>query len=55
MFQACDVKIAKIEAHSTPNRLPGNRPMKGAIETASKVKIGTDCRMSRIGIRIFSA
>ena len=28
MFQACDVKIAKIAAHSTPNRFPGNSAMK---------------------------
>src|ERR1700747_1328787 len=30
MFQACEVKIAKIAAHSTPRRLPGHRAMKAA-------------------------
>ena len=28
MFQACEVKMAKIAAHSTPSRLPGNKAMK---------------------------
>src|SRR6516225_222105 len=46
MFQACEVKIAKIAAHSTPSKLPGNRAMKGAIEIAWKPRIVTDCRTS---------
>src|SRR5690349_22959933 len=28
MFQACEVKIAKMAAHSYPNRLPGKSAMK---------------------------
>src|SRR5512140_2959641 len=30
MFHACDVKMAKMAAHSTPSRLPGNSAMNGA-------------------------
>ena len=52
---ACDVKMAKIAAHSTPSRLPGNRAMNGAMAMAWKPRIGTDCRMSSIGIIAFSA
>ena len=55
MFQACDVKIAKIAAHSTPSRLPGKRAMKGAIAIAWKPRIGTDCSTSSSGIMNFSA
>src|SRR5215207_11542135 len=28
MFQACEVKMAKMAAHSTPSRLPGNSATK---------------------------
>src|SRR6478735_7643547 len=31
IFQACEVKMAKIAAHSTPSRLPGNKAIKGAM------------------------
>ena len=55
MFQACDVKIAKIAAHSTPSSRPGNSAMKPVTVTDRKPRIGTDCRMSSTGIRIFSA
>jgi len=55
MFQAWDVKIAKIAAHSTPNRLPGNSAMKPVTVIARKPRIGIDCRMSSSGTRIFSA
>ena len=55
MFQACEVKMAKIAAHSTPSRLPGNSAMKGAMAMAWKPRMGTDCRMSSIGIMAFSA
>ena len=50
MFQACEVKMAKIAAHSTPSRLPGNRAMKPVTVMDRKPRMGIDCRMSRIGI-----
>src|SRR5215813_13948603 len=34
MFHACEVKMAKMAAHSTPRRLPGKIAMKGAMEIA---------------------
>ncbi len=46
MFHACAVKIAKIAAHSTPSRLPGNSAMKPVTVTDRKPSTGTDCRMS---------
>ena len=49
MFQACDVKIAKMAAHSTPSRLPGNSAMKPVTVIDRKPRIGIDCRMSSIG------
>jgi hypothetical protein len=55
MFHACEVKIAKMAAHSTPSRLPGKSAMKGAIEIAWNPRIGTDCRTSSSGISTFSA
>jgi len=55
MFQACEVKIAKIEAHSYPSRLPGKSAMKPVTVIERKPRIGTDCRMSRTGISSFSA
>src|ERR1700730_13212394 len=55
MFQACEVKIAKIAAHSTPSSRPGNSAMKPVTVIDRKPRIGTDCRMSSTGIRIFSA
>lgn len=55
MFQACEVKMAKMAAHSTPSRLPGNSAMKGAMAIAWKPRIGTDCSTSRMGTMAFSA
>src|SRR5579883_1101949 len=55
MFQAWLVKIAKIAAHSGPSRLPGNSLIQPVIVMLRKERIGIDWRMSRIGIRIFSA
>src|SRR5205823_5786221 len=55
MFQACEVKIAKIAAHSTPSSRPGNKAMKPLTLIDKNPSTGTDCRMSIAGIRIFSA
>ena len=55
MFQACEVKIAKIAAHSTPSRLPGNSAMKPVTVIDRKPRIGIDCRMSSIGTSTRSA
>ena len=55
MFHACEVKIAKIAAHSTPSRLPGNSKMNGATAIAWNPRIGIDCKMSSSGTRTFSA
>src|SRR5262249_28376098 len=46
MFQACEVKIAKIAAHSTPSSRPGNSAIKPVTVIDRKPRIGTDCRMS---------
>ena len=51
IFHACDVKIAKIDAHSSPRIEPGNRAMKNVIVIVRKPRIGTDCKMSSSGIR----
>src|SRR5207253_1308815 len=55
MFQAWLVKIAKIAAHSTPSSRPGKRAMNPVTVIDRKPRIGTDCRVSSTGIRIFSA
>ena len=55
MFQACEVKIAKIDAHSRPSCDPGNNAMNPVIVIDRKPRIGTDCSTSRIGISTFSA
>ena len=55
MFQAWLVKIAKIAAHSTPSSRPGKGAMNPVTVIERKPRIGTDCRMSSTGIRIFSA
>jgi hypothetical protein len=55
MFQACEVKIAKIAAHSTPSRLPGNSAMKPVTVIDRKPRMGIDWRMSSIGTSTFSA
>ncbi len=49
MFHACDVKMAKIAAHSRPRIEPGNRATKKATVMVRKPRIGTDWRMSRNG------
>ena len=46
MFHACAVKIAKIDAHSSPSRLPGNSAMNAVTVTDRNPRTGTDCRMS---------
>ena len=55
MFQAWEVKIAKIAAHSTPKRLPGNRAMKPVTVMDRKPRMGMDCRMSSRGTSTRSA
>ena len=55
MFQAWLVKMAKMAASSAPRTRPGNRPMKNTTVKVRKPRIGTDCRMSRIGTRISPA
>src|SRR5581483_11263285 len=45
MFQACEVKIAKIAAHSTPSRRPGNSAIKPVTVIDKKPRMGTDCRI----------
>ena len=50
MFHAWLVKIAKIAASSSPSTWPGNRFMKNTTVKVRKPRIGTDWRMSRIGI-----
>src|ERR1700690_32170 len=52
---ACEVKIAKMGGHLTPNRLPGNRAMKPATVMDRKPRIGIDCRMSSKGTMTRSA
>lgn len=49
MFQACEVKMAKMAAHSTPKRLPGNSAMNPVTVIDRKPRIGMDCRMSSSG------
>ena len=55
MFQAWLVKIAKIAAHSTPIRLPGNSPMNAVTVKVMKPSTGTDWRMSSAGMMTSSA
>ncbi len=49
MFQACEVKTAKIAAASRPSSEPGNRARKNVTVTARKPSTGTDWRMSSAG------
>src|SRR6202166_3742831 len=49
MFQAWLVNIAKMAANSAPSTLPGAKDMKNTTVMEMKPRIGTDCRMSRIG------
>ncbi len=55
MFQACEVKIAKIDAHSKPSSEPGNNAMNPVMVIARNPSTGTDCRKSSSGISTFSA
>src|SRR6266700_1183493 len=55
MFHACEVKIAKIAAHSTPSSRPGKSAINPVTVIERKPRIGTDCSTSRAGMRIFSA
>lgn len=49
MFQAWLVKIAKTAANSAPNTRPGTSERKNTTVIEMKPRIGTDCRMSRMG------
>jgi hypothetical protein len=55
MFQAWLVKMAKMQASSAPKTRPGNRFRKKTTVNERKPRIGTDCRISRMGIRISPA
>ena len=55
MFHAWLVKIAKIAASSSPSTRPGNRFMKNTTVNVRNPRIGTDWRISRIGIRTRAA
>ena len=55
MFHAIAVKIAKMEANSSPSSEPGNRLMNAVTVTVRNPRTGTDCRMSSSGMRTFSA
>ena len=46
MFHACEVKIAKIAAHSNPSSEPGNSAMNAVTVIDKKPRMGTDCKMS---------
>ena len=49
-FHACEVKIAKIDAHSTPSWLCGNRAIQKVTVTDRKPRMGTDCSTSSSGM-----
>ena len=51
MFHAWEVKTAKIDAASSPSSERGNSARKNVTVTARKPSTGTDCKMSRAGIR----
>ena len=55
MFQAWEVKMANIDAHSRPSTEPGKRAMKKVMVMARKPRIGTDWRMSRTGMSTIRA
>ncbi len=61
MFHTCPVKMAKIAAHSTPSRLPGNSAMKPVTVADRNPSTGTDCSTSSAGgmkaraVRFFAA
>src|SRR6202040_2030222 len=49
MFQAWLVNMAKMAANSAPSTRPGAKDMKNTTVIEMNPRIGTDCRMSRIG------
>ncbi len=49
MFHAWAVNTVKMEAHSTPSSLRGNRPMKKVTVKVRKPNTGIDWRMSSAG------
>jgi hypothetical protein len=55
MFHTILVKIKKIAANSTPTGLPLNKVIKNAIAAGKKPSIGTDCKISTMGIIILDA
>ena len=55
MFQAWLVKMTKMEANSAPSTRPGTSDMKNTMVREMNPRIGTDCRISRIGTSSFSA
>ena len=50
MFQAWLVKMAKMEAASTPMMDPGKRTSQMEMVADRKPRTGTDCRMSSRGM-----
>jgi hypothetical protein len=55
MFHTILVKIKKIAANSTPIGLPLNKVIKNAMAAGKKPSIGTDCKISTMGIIILDA
>ena len=55
MFQAWPVKMAKMDAASSPNRLPRNSAMNAVTVTDKKPSTGIDCRISNSGTSTRSA
>ncbi len=55
MFQAIDVKMAKMEAHSSPSIEFGNNRTNAVTVIDRNPRIGTDCRTSSTGMSTFSA
>ena len=51
MFQAWPVKMAKTQANSAPNTLPGDSDRNHTTVTDRKPRIGTDCRISSSGTK----
>lgn len=54
MFRACEVKMAKMAAHSAENGAR-KQPEKKVTVKERKPRIGTDWRTSRMGMRTSSA
>src|SRR5271156_4133697 len=54
MFHACEVKIAKIAAHSTPSKRPGNSAIKPVTVIVKNGNTGMDCKISKAGTISFS-